>query len=393
MAPKRKKQSRRPKGSGSIYKNKDGTYTAALEIAERLHRRRAPDAQAAERLLEELLDLRRRKIDIGNGEQTVQAWLEAWFTQVVAQRDIAPRTREFYTDMIEQYIIPKIGTMRLCDLRPDHLQTLINDVRAYVQRRSAERGKTHDGARTARGVAGVLKEAMTLAVQRKYIVNNPMDGVIVSKYTPKEIEPLNDAQMAAWFRATEGERHQALWYCYGLLGVRLGEGLALRWMGVDWDTRTIRIDQQVQLINARVVVSDPKTRASKRTLPLPAPLFALLRRLWDQQRQEYEQRGLDWAGHGLIFPSSVGTPISPSNLERSFYVVRDRAGLPVSVKLHHLRHTVATLLDEAGASEALKAGILGHGTKTVTQRYTHARIEAMRKVIDAVSERVLRKAA
>ena len=95
----------------------------------------------------------------------------------------------------------------------------------------------------------------------------------------------------------------------------------------------------------------------------------------------------------MLFASSVGTPLWPRNVDREFYSLRDAAKLPTTMTLHALRHTTATLLDEVGASEALKAGILGHKTQTITQRYTHARLAAMRTVLDALSMRVLRLAA
>lgn len=387
MAP-RKRQGRRPKGSGSIYENKDGSYTAALEIDKHLYRRRAPDRQAAEAKLEELHELKRHQINIGSSEQTLTIWLTTWFTQIVLVRDIKPRTIEFYQAMIEQYIIPALGTIRLCDLRADHIQAFVNALRADIREHTR-----YDGARTVHGAAGVLSEALELAEQRKYIMNNPMRGVVLPKYTPTTIEPPTEAQVVALLTAAKDTRLEALWYCYALLGVRRGEGGGLRWSSLDWQAGTLRIDTQVQLVDGRPALIEPKTRAGKRVLPVPDVLLTLLRQHWDTQQTERQRTGLNWKEHGLIFPSDVGTPLWPRNIERQFYALRTQATLPTTITLHHLRHTVSTLLDEAGASEALKAGILGHGTTTITQRYTHARIDAMRRVLEVVAERVLRKAA
>lgn len=390
MAAKRKARNRRAKGSGSIYENKDGSFTAALEVNGKPIRRRASDRPSAEGKLAELLELRRREINIGSGEQTVTEWLESWYAQVATHRDISARTKEFYLSMIEQYILPKIGTLRICDVRADHLQLLLNEIQLGVQRRAEKRGQSHDGVRTARGAAGVLSEAFTLAKQRKYITDNPMEGVILPKHTPKEINPLTDLQIAAFLNAVALLRQEALWYCYVLLGMRRGEGLGLRWSGLDWENATLRIDSQVQVEdNSPAIVPRTKTRAGRRVLPVPRVLLDILRAHWQRQQIERAKKDMNWTEHGLIFPSNVGTPLWPHNLEKLFYEARERAGLPDTITLHHLRHTLSTLLDEAGASEALKAGILGHGKTTITQHYTHARIEAMRKVIEAVASRVL----
>ena len=50
---------------------------------------------------------------------------------------------------------------------------------------------------------------------------------------------------------------------------------------------------------------------------------------------------------------------------------------------HDCRHTVATLLDNAGANETAKRRILGHTGGDVTERvYTHKNIRQLRKCIE-----------
>jgi site-specific recombinase XerD len=51
-----------------------------------------------------------------------------------------------------------------------------------------------------------------------------------------------------------------------------------------------------------------------------------------------------WQDYGLVFPSSVGTPLSHRNVVRSFKALLKHADLPPSVRLYDLRHTCATLL-------------------------------------------------
>lgn len=165
------------------------------------------------------------------------------------------------------------------------------------------------------------------------------------------------------------------------------------WADLDWRAATLRIERQVNIVDGRPVLTAPKTDSSTRLLPLPQALLTLLDAHQQRQQNEWMAHGVAWTGQGLIFPSLVNTMLWPCNIEREFYDLRDAANLPTTITLHALRHTTATLLDEVGASEALKAGILGHKTQTITQRYTHARLAAMRAVLDALSVRVLRLAA
>lgn len=378
------KRARRERGSGSIYQTKDGSWIAQARIEGRLIRRRAPDEQAAKAQLKTLLTLRAQQIDIYSGAQSVTTWMNTYHEQKCQQRDPKPRTIEFNRDMIERYILPDLGAMRLLDVRPTHIQACINGIRSDI--RSAG---MHDGVRTVRAAAAILKEALTLAFDRKLIPDNPYSGIVLPRYRRKPIAPLDDMQVRALLTVARDHRLASLWACYALLGLRRGEGLGLRWSSFDRARRTITIDQQVQRVGGgAILIGTPKTEESTRELPIPTRLYAWLCERWDDAQAERVLRDIAWHEHGLIFPSQVGTPIWPDNLESTFRRLRVAAHLPATVKLHHLRHTLATLLDECGATEALKAGILGHSKQTQTQKYTHARLEAMRRALQAVEDRL-----
>lgn len=344
-----------------------------------------------------------------SGRQSVQSWMGVFYEQKVRLRKLHTRSANSILDAIERYIVPKLGGQRLCDVRPTHIQAALDDIYREIQ----EAGR-YDGARTVHAIATVLKEAFALAKGKKLILDDPYSGIVLPKYKRKKIEPLDDAQLRAFLDAAAGRldkrkryttadgkrkrlppidpRLAALWYSYALLGWRRGEGLGARWAAIDWEKRTILIDQQVQRItnaegSQEVVVSAPKTEDSTRLLPLTRRLYALYRARWDDSQAERELRG--WSIDTLIFPSQVGTPIWPDNLETMFRRIRDAAGLPATFKLHHLRHTLATLVDESGATEALKESILGHSAKTQSGKYTHGRVEAMRAVLQVIEDRIL----
>src|SRR4051812_41741096 len=72
-----------------------------------------------------------------------------------------------------------------------------------------------------------------------------------------------------------------------------------------------------------------------------------------------------WQDHGLVFPSSVGTPLSHRNVVRSFKVVLSRAGLPAAIRLfrlYDLRHTCATLLLCRNVHPKYVQELLGHAS-------------------------------
>ncbi len=79
-----------------------------------------------------------------------------------------------------------------------------------------------------------------------------------------------------------------------------------------------------------------------------------------------------WRDHGLVFPSSVGTPKSQRNLNREFKAAAKRAGLPDHFKLYDLRHTCATLLLSRNIHPKYVQELLGHASIALTlDTYSH----------------------
>jgi integrase len=205
------------------------------------------------------------------------------------------------------------------------------------------------------------------------------------------VRPLTLAQSQALLDAVAGHRLALLYHLALLLGLRKGELLGLRWDDFDPTGGTLKITGQVQTIGGKTERSNsPKSEASRRVLPLPITTVALVQALRTAQQEESERLGAALLVQGLMFPSEAGTPIIPRNLSRHWYGLLQAVQLPTQ-PFHILRHTAATRLDEVGASEAVKAAVLGHGPRSVTGGYVHASPEEMRTAIERVEERLLKR--
>ena len=134
---------------------------------------------------------------------------------------------------------------------------------------------------------------------------------------------LTSAQAHALLDAAKGRRLEMLYRVALWMGLREGEVLGLRWQDIDFDARTMRISVTVQAVGGKVIMGTPKTVKSRRTLPLPPVLVDGLRAHHIRQLQERLIAGASWQDYDIIFPSSVGTPISPRNLvlQRRFFDV------------------------------------------------------------------------
>ena len=79
-----------------------------------------------------------------------------------------------------------------------------------------------------------------------------------------------------------------------------------------------------------------------------------------------------WKDYGLVFPSSVGTPLSHRNVVRAFKELLTRAGLPETTRLYDLRHTCATLLLSRNVRPKYVQELLGHASIALTlDTYSH----------------------
>lgn len=114
----------------------------------------------------------------------------------------------------------------------------------------------------------------------------------------------------------------------------------------------------------------PKTKHSRRTIPLPASLVQQLREHRKNQGEALLRLGVRTE---LVFSNSEGTPIMRKNLaRRHFKPVLRKAGLPLDLTLYSLRHTCATLLLQAGIHPKVVAERLGHDSTTLTMDvYSH----------------------
>jgi integrase len=294
-------------GQGSIYQDKDGQwwYAPPTIDGKRSSPIRCPSESAAKAKQREWLKARDHGVNPNDGRQSLQDFLTFWYNEASVP-NVKPKTAHFYRQMIELYILPELGTIRLDKLQPEHVLRLLNNLRDDLS------------PRTIRHISSVLRQALDRAVKWSKLLYNPAAMVDPPKVTREEQTPLTPAQSGALLMIVEGHRLSALYHVALTLGPRKGELLGLRWMDLNWNAATLKITQQVLSIGSTTRFETPKSATSLRTLPLTAELIARLRVHWAVQQEERTLLDTRWSNHDLIFASEVGTPIIPRNLTRHF---------------------------------------------------------------------------
>jgi len=172
-------------------------------------------------------------------------------------------------------------------------------------------------------------------------------------------------------------------------GMRQGELLALKWQDVHLENATISIRRTITKSGGRLLLGEPKTKKSRRTISLTEAAVRALHKHLARQMQEITRMGDLYRNEGLVFTTEVGTLINPTNLrKRSFASLLHRARLPL-VRFHDLRHTCATLLLTRNVHPKYVQELLGHSNIAITlDTYSHV-IPGMGDCIARAMEDVL----
>jgi integrase len=227
----------------------------------------------------------------------------------------------------------------------------------------------------------VLNTALRQAIGDRLLSWNPVSSVKRPKVHRRPHTEFTSEQARAFLVAADNMRLGAA-FAIGLsLGLRRGEVLGLRWRDIDLESLTLRVEQTIQRVRAKVsgvagfVVSEPKTERSRRSLVLPAMLVPLLRRHRARQAQEKLTAGADWNDTlgGLVFTTPLGRPIEPKDVQTEFKATLAAAKLP-DMRLHDLRHAAASFLIAQGLPLRLVMEVLGHSTIALTAN-TYGHIE------------------
>jgi integrase len=313
-------------------------------------------------------------------EQLLTDWLAAKRSE-----GLRDNTTAMYRNVIDGWLLPHVGGLRLEQLTPARAQELVEKLR------SADGSRLNRGALSPRSVqlaVQVLKAATRWALATGLIMRDPLVGF------RRPRAQASSAATGAWTAAearrfldhVATDRMRAAWWLLLSRGLRRGELVGLKWSAVDLDSGVIRVIETRVVVDAKATASTPKTDAGRRAVKLDAGLVAELRRHRQIVGLERQVAGEAWTDTGFVFVNEIGEPYRPELISRTFSRLAKAAGLR-PIRLHDLRHTAASLMLAAGESPKVVAEILGHSSPVITQVvYQHL----MPGQTDAAGERLTR---
>jgi integrase len=227
-------------------------------------------------------------------------------------------------------------------------------------------------ARTIRYAHSILSMTLNEAVTWNLLIKNPCGFINLPKQEKKEMKAFSKGEAKRFIETAKQNKPGIILEFALTTGMRPEEYLAQQWSDIDFNERTATIQRALVWRKGEGwIFKSPKTRSSRRTIPLPLPLLKKLRRHKIKQAENRLKLGIGYENNNLVFATDLGTPIRYGNLDKRFFrPTLKEAGLASDFRLYYLRHSCATLLLVAGVNVKVVSEGLGHASiKTTSETY------------------------
>jgi integrase len=246
---------------------------------------------------------------------------------------------------MEKWWLPALGGTALAKITPGVVRGVVDTMRAGL------------ASATVRTNYGVLRAVLSAAVDAELIARNPCRGIRLGSARRGEPRHISADELHQLAHAMPAE-YRAMVYVAGVLGLRWSEVAGLRVGRIDFLRRTLTVAETLTEVEGHPRFDEPKTRASRRTISVPPMVL-------DELSQHLARRGRP-GPDALVFSAPDGGPLRASNFrQRVWSPALRRAGLD-GLHFHHLRHSAAALMIEAGAHVETIKRRLGHSSIRVT---------------------------
>lgn len=294
---------------------------------------------------------------------TVSEYATKW----LAQRDLAPKTRHLYGELLNGRILPTLGDVMMRALTPA-------DVRAWWVALNAEKKTPTRNTHTYQ----LLKTIFSTACDDKVVSENPCQIKSAAK-PPKarDVQPLTTAELDKVAESFPDHYRVAV-YVAAWCGVRSGELFELRRkdIHISGDKMVIKVRRQATRVGNELVVGPPKSDAGIRDVAVPPHVAAMLR--------DHMKLRTGRGPESFVFTTTRGLRLSTTAFTKAVKKGVGEVGKP-DMRVHDLRHVGATWAAVAGATTKELMARIGHATPAMAMRYQIAAADRDAAIAAAMS--------
>lgn len=344
----------------------------------------------AEQKRDEYLNQLKLGLNIDFDKATLGYLMHSWlydFKRV--SENIKPATFSRYEGIYRKYIQPyPIANIKLTEVKTVVIQRFYNDL--------FESGKTTASIRT---LNSLLSNFFTFAIEQDYLIKSPLKGTTIPSNPgeltkDRKLDVYTDDEIKQLKKALMGYIHENLILAALGTGMRQGELLGLQWKHIDFDKKTITVNQTLKTYSdiksdgTRSLVTSlqtPKSKHSIRVVPIPESLVVVLNKQKISTMEKAISLGKPFNDDVLVFTNSQLSYIDARALLRSYKRMLARNDIRER-DFHSLRHTYATQLIRRGVSIEVIAELLGHSSTEITKIYAHILDDDKQKAVDKLND-------
>ena len=400
-------KTRRANGEGSVFQRKDGRWVGNITIGydDKGQQKKKTvyghsQAEVAKKLFELSGRIKNNSYELVESKNFGELMLE-WLL-VFKKSAVSPRTFEGIIRNFKLHIEPQIGNMKIYDIDTFVIQKLINNLIDKNYSNNTIKKNKH-----------LISQFFEYAIDNKWIAINPTFKVKIrtcernvesksEKY--KALPPEIRTKFLEALSKDDANFIKPLCICLMFSGLRIGEALALKWQNIDFENRTLKIEQAItqipkfdsegNVINRITVVGDTKTTCSVREIPVADIVIETLKEWREKQilRQKTNKEvTADLISRtSFVFANDDGSVRTYSGTRKIFDRFKRRNNLHKSnVHFHGLRHTFSNILFEMNENPKVIQQLLGHrDVKTTITVYNSVDNEYIRQTTEKFNEKV-----
>ena len=341
------------RGSGYVVRVRDG------------HGRQV---QRAARTLAQARELRSELgADVSRGEYrseskiTLAAYAERWAATYKGRtgKGIRPLTLAEYRKDLDLHVLPSLGKLRLSEITAQDVKALVTHLESKPSGKDPSK-RLSPG--TIRNALAPLRALFATAVEEGLLRSNPMSGMRLAgrRVQPQDRRVLTNEELAALLAATPEGPARLFLRLLAETGLRVGEGVALRWEHFDFDALRVLVRER----RYRETTDAPKSGYGRRDVPIGRELGRTLR---EHKLASPFSKDLDY-----VFASATGSAWRPENVRRGVLNPACKAAGIDPIGFHVLRHTAVTRWFLAGIDPKRVQVMAGHHDVAFTlSTYTH----------------------
>ncbi|MGG4494142.1 tyrosine-type recombinase/integrase [Brevibacillus reuszeri] len=270
------------------------------------------------------------------------------------KRNLGEQTADLYDSYLRTHIVPSLGHIPLAKISALDIELFLDGLH-----------KKGLAAATIKRIFSVVNAALNAAQLKDLVPKNVANKVEKPQASRRRDLIVWEPEFVSSFLLTtyNDSRYWIAIYLAVMTGMRQGEILGIRWSDIDFENKTVHIQQTVT--KKRQIKSGAKTKGSVRSVALSPETLEMLREHRKLILSERLKHGADYKNHDLVVCTQFGGPVTSRAIQKVWDSFIKKTNAP-KITFHDLRHTHASLLIKQGVHIKVISERLGHSSVSIT---------------------------